>query len=219
MDQGNEWPRAGWEDAFRQEATTETMEAAVRCAAIELQRLERLGAVVPWDAEDIVQSVLAATCAGALAWTPGTVTLRAHLRDKIRLLGRRARRRHRVTERAGGAFEIALDHLADDDPTWSDRALSTDDPGRDLVIRDLARRAEADLWRLAAGDPVALRVLTAMTAGHFDLDDIALATKLPPRAVENARRRLRVLAGHLSPKLRTAIRTELELDTSTDDAA
>lgn len=219
MDLIDQWPSTGWRDAFRQQATEETMEAALRCAAIELNRLDRLGAIVPWAAEDMVQGIVTATCARALSWSPGAVTLRAHLKDKIRLLGRRARRRHRTAERMGATVEVALDHLADDDPTWSDAALTTTDLAHQAIVRDLARRTEADLWRLAAKDDIALRVLRAMADGETATADIAAATGLPPLVVLNARRRLRALADHLSPDLRADARRELGFDDSNDGAA
>ena len=206
-----------WQSAFRTHATPETMQAAVRCAAIEIARLRRLKIEVQWDEEDLVQRALVATWAGRLKWSPDVAPLRTHLRDKIRLACRRLRRRHFAGD---GLSVVALDALDDEDALWGEveAALATRKAEADPALVDLARRFEAELWSRAAQDPIALRVLAAMSSGVTSTSKIAKAAALPVGIVVNAKKRLRRLGLRVSPPLLADIQAELNLDLSTDDA-
>ncbi|HVV82898.1 MAG TPA: hypothetical protein VHE35_07445 [Kofleriaceae bacterium] len=219
MESIDQWPSAGWHDAFSRQATAGTWQAAKRCAEFELSRLERLGVIVAWEAEDVAQEVMTATAAGTLAWLPGTVSLRAHLKDKIRQLARRARRRYWATELGSETVEIPLDDLTDKDPIWSEVVPTAFDAADQTIMRDLVRRTEANLWLLAAKDTVARRVLKAVTDGETTTTDIAAVTGLPAIAVQNARRRLRALADRLPADLREGAGLALPLDDDADDGA
>ncbi len=206
-----DWPSAGWQNAFRQQSTPETMEAAIRCATIELERLYRLGVPIAYDPGDLVQRVIEKTLDGTRIWRPNTVSLRHHLRDGIRDLGRRERAH---LDRVASSVEI--DHVDDEDPVWGDSALAGADLARGSLLRDLAQRFERELWALADGDQPMLAVLRVMTDGTHAPLDIVAETGLPLLVVENARRRLRRLAGCVRPELLRDIRAELDLEASTD---
>lgn len=211
------WQSEGWKSEFRKHATPETMQAAVRCATIEIARLRRLTIEVQWDEEDLVQRVLMATWAGRLTWSPDAAPLRTHLRDKIRLACRRLRRRHFAGD---GHPVIALDALDDEDALWGEveAALAERTTDANPTLVDLARRFEAELWDLAARDPIALRVLAAMSAGVTSTTQIAKAAGLPVGYVVNAKGRLRRLAVRVSPPLLGDIGVELNLEGATEDA-
>ncbi|MBK9032143.1 MAG: hypothetical protein IPL61_12625 [Myxococcales bacterium] len=203
------WPAPAWIAAFRREATPATMTAAARCADIELARLQRLQIDLPWDAEDIVQHVLAATLGGNIKWIPGQITLRAHLRDKIQLAARQLRKRKRPDL---FATLIDLDHVGDEHPVWADEGLHGEDLERQVELRTLARRAEVEMWQHAKDDPIALSVLAAMPDAATD-GDLADATGLTQAAVKAAKQRLRRHAGKLSRALRTDVRDVLAVAT------
>lgn len=205
------WPSKSWQDAFCREATQETTQAGVRIATIELARLRRHGISVPWDEEDLVQQVLAATCGGTLTWNPTAIPLRIHLRDCLRQMVRRVRQ-----QGDHDAAMVSLDELDDEDSVWSDPALSVTGPEVALVAGGLALRIESELWHLAAGDQVVLRVLGAMAEGETGNTGIASVTGLPLSVVENARKRIRRLAGAASPDLLADIRAELNIEAPTD---
>lgn len=200
-----------WREAFRTQSTPKTMQAALKCAEIEIARLRKLGIVFPLDAEDLVQKTIAATCEGRLAWDPDTFKLRAHLRDKIRLACRRVLHQPRL------AIEtVELDGVEPNDPVWSNGAMITDSPEAGTMITDMARHVEAELWRLAQGDQVALRVLAAMSEGDVTTNELVEATGLSARAIENAKARLQRLGSKVSPELLANLRAELNLDASGD---
>lgn len=200
-----------WRAALREQSTPKTMQAALKCAEIEIGRLHKLGIVFPWDAEDLVQKTITATCEGRLAWDPETVGLRAHLRDKIRLACRRVFHRPRIPIET-----VELDGVELHDPVWSDGAMITDSPEASTLITDMARHVEAELWRLAQGDQVALRVLAAMSEGDVTTNELVEATGLSARAIENAKARLQRLGSKVSPELLANLRAELSLDASGD---
>lgn len=212
MELSDQWPSAGWEDAFRRQATRETWVIAKRFAETVLSRLDRAGAIVRWEAEDVVQRILAATAAGKLAWVPQTVSLRAHLMDKIRLFGRRARYRHRHADPGKATVEVPLAKVTDDDPLWADKNLHGIDLAHEAMMRDLTGRAVADIRRRAAKDAIALRVLKALIDGASTVTEIADATGLPPIAVRNGWRRLVAFAHHLPDDLRDDVRDTIDLD-------
>jgi hypothetical protein len=187
------------------------MQAVLRCAEIEIKKLHKLEIPFGWDAEDLVQRTITATCEGRLAWDPDKVGLRAHLRDKIRLACRRLRRRRRLV-----IDTIELDVAEPNDPVWRDGALITEGPEASVMITDMARHVEAELWRLAEGDQVALRVLAAMSEGDVTTNELVEATGLSARAIENAKARLQRLGSKVSPELLADIRAELSLDASGD---
>lgn len=217
MQLNSEQQSEDWQSAFRSQATPATMQAAVRCATIEIARLRRLTIDVRWDEEDLVQRALTATWEGRLKWCPAKAPLRTHLRDKIRLACRRLRRRHFA---GAGHTVVALDALDDEDGLWGEveAALASRTAEADPTLLDLARRFEAELWNRAADDPIALRVLAQMSAGVTSISKIAKATALPVGIVVNAKKRLRRLGLRVTPTLVTDIQAELNLDVSTDDA-
>lgn len=200
-----------WRAAFRQQITPQTMQAAVRCAEIEIARLNKLEIPISWDAEDLVQKTIMATCEGRLAWDPEVVGLRAHLRDKIRLACRRLRRRKR---RAIEVRTVELDAAGEQDPVWNDPALTVPDASTSADTTSLARKVESELWRLAAGDQAVLRVIAAVSEGETSTAELVAATGLSPRAVLNAKARLQRLASQLSPELLADVRDELSLSAS-----
>jgi len=210
-------PSEEWQSAFRTHATPETMQAAVRCARIEIGRLRVVMIEVPWDEEDLVQRVLVATCAGRVKWKPEVVPLRTHLRDKVRHACRRVRARHYAGEEP---TVVALDAIDDDDALWGEVevVLSKRTGEADPTLADLTRRFEAELWTRAAHDPIALRVLAVMSSGVTSISKIAKATALPVGFVVNAKKRLRRLGLRVSPPLLADIQAELHLDPSSDDA-
>lgn len=214
MDDNQQWPSAGWQRAFAEAATPETMQVALRCAAIELERLRRFGVAVADDAEDLVQRVILATSSGSLLWRPGVVALRLHLRDGIRDLGRRLR-----MQAARAMSTISLDAADEEHPVWTEAALLSDDGERDLTIRKLATRLEHELWVLAAGDQQLLRVLKVMSGGEDSPAAIAEATGLPLRAVERARRQLRRLGRQLDHELVHDIHEALDVVARADEPA
>ncbi|MBZ0238272.1 MAG: hypothetical protein K8M05_38530 [Deltaproteobacteria bacterium] len=202
-----------WRAAFRQQITPQTMQAAVRCAEIEIARLNKLEIPIAWDAEDLVQKTITATCEGRLAWDPEVVGLRAHLRDKIRLACRRLRRRKR---RAMEVMAVELDAAGEQDAVWNDPALTAPDTSASVDTTNLARRVESELWRLAAADQAVLRVIAAMAEGETTLGELVIASGLGPRAVLNAKARLQRLALQLPPELLADVRDELSLNASID---
>jgi DNA-directed RNA polymerase specialized sigma24 family protein len=214
MDEKKQYQSAEWRAEFRAQSTPKTMQAALRCADIEISRLHRLEIPFAWDAEDLVQKTITATCEGRLAWDPNKVGLRAHLRDKIRLACRRLRRRRRVVVET-----VEISAVEPSDPVWNERTMITDGPEAGVMITDMARRVEAELWRLAEGDQVALRVLAAMSEGDVTTNELVEATGLSSRTIENAKARLQRLGSRVSPELLADIRAELNLDASGDDRA
>jgi hypothetical protein len=194
------WPSDEWYSQLKRQATAATVDAAVRCARIEIDRLRRLNGAVDLDAEDLVQDILAATCAGTLKWCPDAAPLLTHLRDKVWLACRRLRRRLRGQP---GTVAIALDELADEAPTWTDveEALAAENTAPDQQLVDLGGRFEMELRRLAAADQVALLVLDQLAAGTIGIAEVVAATGLEARVVEGARKRLRRMARRISPDL------------------
>ena len=203
-----------WERAFCLEATPKTMQAALRCATIEVKRLNRLAVRTLLEPADLLQHVVAATWARTLAWRAGVVPLRIHLLDGIRDLGRRLWRQADAV-----STTVSLNALDEEDPVWNDAALTTAGGESTTIVRDLAGRFENELWSLAEGDQVLLRVLRALTAGATSPAEIVLETGLPPSTIESARRRLRRLAGLISPDLLADIRAELNIEAPTDSGA
>ncbi len=202
------WPSAEWRSVLKRQATMATMEAAVRCARVEIDRLQRLNRAIDLDAEDLVQDVLTATCAGTLKWCPEAAPLRTHLRDKVRLACRRLRRRSRLL---AGTVRIVLDELRDEDPIWNDveAALAADVVEPDDSLIGVARRFEAELRVLAAGDEAALRVLDQLAAGTTVNAEVAAATGMSVRTVEGVRKRIQRLARRVSPELLAEIAASL----------
>lgn len=209
---------ATWKSAFLRQATAETLRAATRCAAGEIARLQRLEIEPPFDEDDLVQQVMAATCAGALTWDPDRVPLRTHLRDALRLVCRRLRVRGAGDEGlAGGpAIPVALDDLDDEDTVWSEDAMVVPSPAETLMSAQVVHHFESELWLRSAGDQVVLRVLRAMADGDTTPADVAESTGLPVAVVVAARRRLTRTARQIPPELMSALRAERSGDGSTD---
>jgi hypothetical protein len=204
------WPSEPWRAAFRAQATADLMARALRWAEGEAVRGRLANPALAWDPEDVVQQLLAATVGGTLRWRPDLVSLGAHLRDKIRLAGRRARRRCAVNlPRLVAALDIA--EVEETDGADAE-ALVGDDEWR-LVVRDVARRCEAQIAKLAAGDPEVLLVLSAMPEAETEAE-LADATGLSAAKVRAAKRRLRRLATRLAPALRADVGGILRVDLS-----
>lgn len=205
-----QWPSEAWWDALHDQSTPATIGAAMRVAAHEVARLATLGIVAPWDDEDIVQRILVATCDGERRWDPNACSLRAYLCNKVRDAARGLRDPRRAVRET-----VALDDLDDDDPTWADAAMVTDG-ARVAAMRDVARRVEGSLWQRAASDPIALRVLGAMSAGATSEVDLADETGLPLDVVRTAVRRIRRMALALPDQLVRDVRAVLNAEASTD---
>ena len=204
------WPSEPWRAAFRAQATAELMARALRWAEGEAVRGRIANPALAWDPEDVVQQLLAATVGGTLRWRPDLVSLGAHLRDKIRLAGRRARRRCAVNlPRLVAALDVADVEEID----GADAEALIGDDERRLVVRDVARRCEAQIAKLAAGDTDALLVLSAMPEAETEAE-LADATGLTRTKVRAAKRRLRRLATHLAPALRADVGDILRVDLS-----
>jgi len=203
------WPSEPWRAAFRAQATADLMARALRWAEGEAVRGRIVNQALAWDPEDVVQQLLAATVGGTLRWRPDLVSLGAHLRDKIRLTGRRARRRCAVNLPRLAALDIA--EVEETDGADAE-ALVGDDEGR-LVVRDVARRCEAQIAMLAAGDPEVLLVLSAMPEAETEAE-LADATGLSAPKVRAAKRRMRRLATRLAPALRADVGGILRVDLS-----
>lgn len=210
-----------WKDAFCRQATADTLHAVTRCATREIARLRRLEIEPTFDDDDLVQQVMAATCAGALAWDPNRVPLRTHLRDALRLVCRRLRLRGAPEDPITGAViaTVALDDLDEEDPVWSEEAMVTPSPADILMRAQALHHFESELWLRSAGDQVALRVLRAMTGGDTTPGEVEESTGLPVAAVVAARRRLTRTARQVPPELVDAIRTGECANDSTDEAA
>ncbi len=216
MNEAMEWPSEGWQQAMQEQTTPQTIEAALRCAAIEIARLRRHGLAVDWEADDLVQRVLTATCAGRLTWSPGAVSLRSHLHDALRAASRDLRRRAGV---GGRTVLVALDDLDDEDPVLGEPGLVADGLAEQVAVADLAEQLEAELWHRLAGDQVALQVLRVMATGDTASGDIVDVTGLPLAVVNAAKRRLRRMAVHVPQALVVDIRAALRLEASADGVA
>lgn len=198
-----EWPSPAWIAAFRAEATDKTMAAAVRSADVELRGFD-----ASMTAEDLVQHALAETIAGRIKWQVGTITLRAHLRDKVRSHARRLRR-----QAALGAAHVAvsLDDEGADSPVWLDERMHVD--GDIEAARDVAkvcRAVERELTMRLAADPIALRVLAAMPDA-ITIAEIAEAIDLPAATVRAAKLRIQRAALKIDRVLRQSAREVLSL--------
>lgn len=194
---------ASWRRELQRQASQAMLREATRLAAVELARLAELGIDGGHDAGDLVQTILAATCAGELTWNPAAVSLLCHVVDGVRLACRRSLRRGRMTHATQG---IPLNALAEGDPRWADieDALEASAAEPAGTIRDLARQLEIGLRQLAAGDATALRVLDALPSGAT-VDELAEATDLDAPTVRSALGRLQRLARRLPRTLQAEI--------------
>jgi len=207
------WPTAEWIAAYRREATPATMAAAARCAEFEIMNIT-LG--VELTPEDLVQLVLVETLNGSVKWPAGRITLRAHLRDKVRKIGRRLRAR---ASQAPERTPVSLDGLALDSPLWLDERLHA---GGDVEaqhdIASVSRNVERELTMGLAGDAIALRVLAAMPDA-ITVAEIAAATGLEARTVRAAKMRIQRATMRLDRSLHESAREVLNLPPLTHDAS
>lgn len=95
--------------------------------------------------------------------------------------------------------------------------MAASSPTADRALADLAKRFEAELWALAAGDQIALRVLNVMSNGITSNPKIAHAIGLPVTLVENARKRIQRLATKVPAPLLADVRDELDIEPPRDD--
>lgn len=197
------WPSPQWIAAYRAEATNKTMAAVARCADIELRGLD-----TEMTADDLVQHALVETLNGTVKWPAGAVSLRAHLRDKVRTQARRLRRQ------AALGFEhtaVSLDDADTDAPVWLDERMHA--PGDVASAHDVAkvsRAVERELIQRLAADPIALRVLAAMPDA-ITIAEIALAVELPAAVVRAAKLRIQRAAMKIDRSLRQSAREVLSL--------
>lgn len=197
------WPSPQWIAAYRAEATNKTMAAVARCADVELRGFD-----TEMTAEDLVQHALVATLNGTVKWPAGVVTLRAHLRDKVRSHARRLRRQ------AALGFEhaaVSLDDADADAPVWLDERMHapSDVEGAHDVAK-VSRAVERELIQRLAADPIALRVLAAMPDA-ITIAEIAEAVELPAAVVRAAKLRIQRAALKIDRSLRQSAREVLSL--------
>lgn len=211
------WPTPEWIAAYRAESTPATMGAAARCAEVELLHIDTsalgLGALGP---DDLVQYVLISTLNGTLHWPAGRITLRAHLRDKIRKHARRLRKH--VTPDLTRA-PVPLDDLVADSPVWLDERLHAGgDVCEQLDVAAVSRVVERALTKRLHRDPLALRVLAAMPEA-ITIAEIAEATGLDAKVVRAAKLRIQRAAVKLDRSIREAAREVLAVPPLTHDAS
>lgn len=191
-----------WLDALEAQLTPAMLRQACSTARAQLGILARLGLDPGCDGEDLVHQLVEAILAGTVRWE-STVPLGAFLHNKLVDLGRRLRRGRRLSI---AAAMVLLDHCDEDDSVWTESAVhSNGDAVGAVELRHLARRAEAELVKLAARDPDALRLLAAMPDATNDAE-IAEATGLSRAAVAAAKKRVRRYAEWASPRLRADVR-------------
>lgn len=208
--ESKQWQSSTWWSALHEQATPETIAAGVQVAEVELARLARYGVAVLHSGEDVVNAAMLAITDGTCMWEPAAYSLRTHLCHKVRQAVRGLRERRRVPPAL-----VALDAVDDDDPVWTDQALASDGV-RDAELRDLARQVERDVWRGCAADPVALRVLEAMSGGARGEQEIASLLEVPRTVVLNALRRINRVALGLPARLVQDVRSLLRAEASTD---
>lgn len=207
------WPSPAWTAAFHAQATPATMTAAARTAEVELRTIEPLAIDATLTPEDVVQHIVTSTLSGKIAWPAATITLRAHLRDKIRKLGRRLRQR----QHADLSEPVLLDAFPKDHPIWSDDGLHA--PGEldeQVGVSRVARRVEQALTLKLHRDPVALRILALMPHATT-VRDLAAESGLPAATVRAAKVRIQRAASKLGRPLRAAVREVLPFAPSTHD--
>ncbi len=207
------WPSPAWMAAFRAQATPAMMAAATRTAVVELRSIEPMAIDATLTPEDMVQHIVAATLSGQIVWPAATITLRAHVRDKIRKLGRRLRQR----KHADLSEPVRLDAFPEDHPIWSDGGLHA--PGEldeQVGVTRVARQVEQALMHKLRRDPVALRIL-ALLPEASTVRDLAAASALPAATVRAAKLRIQRAAIKLARPLRAAVREVLPFAPSTHD--
>lgn len=200
------WPSPAWRSAFRDQATSELLQTATRCASMETARLRYHHPESELIAEDLVQTVLASTWDGTLTWRPEAVSLRIHVQDGIRHACRHALHRYRARR---GPDLIALDTLNDDGPyaTEVEEALVAEASETNHETARLAHRLMQELRLLAAGDRDALAVLAALEQGVSGNLELAEVTDLNLRAIDSARKRLQRLGRRVSLPLLADIKS------------
>jgi hypothetical protein len=184
------------------------IQTATHCATVQTARLRYRHVEIEMSADDLVQTVLAATWEGTLAWRPEAVPLRTHVQDEIRHACRHALQRHRARR---GPDLIALDALNGDDAdlTEVEEALAANIPEINHETADLANRLAQELRNLAIEDRDALRVLAALEQGRSSNRELAAFTELEVRTIDNARKRLQRLRRRITPGLLAEIEVSI----------
>ena len=192
--------------AFTAQATASLLRGVTEWAQRELDTLASKGIEPDATADDLIQTIMTATWAGALAWDPTRIKLRTHVIDALRTAVRRMYRRLR----AGGPVTVGLDALEPDSPVWGEveESLAEVSGKAPEPITELAERLDEVLRKLAAHDPEALRVLDALPVAST-ITEIAEATGMDVVTARRARARLQALARRVPRALQGEIRAAL----------